>query len=129
MKKFFVLVILMSFVLTPTITCVQATTTQTDVEAPKWEEYVPEKYQEPRSFPNRGKNIAELVVGIVLTDLIVTSPVGVPMIVHSTTKMKNQGWYEKKQIYDAGLIEAEKITDPQAKAAFYEDLKKKCIKI
>ena len=59
---------------------------------------VPEKYQNPRTFPNRGKNIAELSVGIVLTDLLITAPVGIPMIVHATTKMKNQSWYEKKQI-------------------------------
>ena len=97
-----------------------------DVKAPVWEEYVPSKYQNPRSFPDRGKNIAELSVGIGLTDLIITAPIGIPMICHATTKMKNQGWYEKKIIYEEGLKEAENITDPAEKQAFYNNLRKKC---
>ena len=84
------------------------------------------KYQEPRSFPRRGKNIAELSVGIVLTDLLVTAPIGIPMTVHATTKLKNQGWYEKKQIYTAGLEEAKTITNTEEKKAYYENLKVKC---
>ena len=98
----------------------------TDVKAPVWEEYVPEKYQNPRQFPNRGKNIAELSVGIVLTDLLVTAPIGIPMVCHSTTKMKNQGWYEKKLIFEQGLKEAETIENPAQKQAYYNDLLKKC---
>ena len=100
--------------------------TTTEVKAPVWEEYVPEKYQNPRQFPNRGKNIAELTVGIVLTDLLITAPVGIPMVCHSTTKMKNQGWYEKKLIFEQGLKEAETIENPAQKQAYYNDLLKKC---
>ena len=94
--------------------------TNNDVKAPVWEEYVPKKYQNPRQFPSRGKNIAELTVGIVLTDLLITAPVGIPMICHSTTKMKNQGWYEKKLIFENGLKEAETISNPEQKQLYYE---------
>ncbi len=125
MKKIISLLLLLSFVSVPA-KCMAEALTLEDVQAPVWEEYVPSKYQNPRSFPNRGKNIAELSVGILLTDLLITAPIGIPMITHSTTKLKNQGWYEKKEIYKAGLIEAEEITDPQAKKAYYENLKKRC---
>lgn len=100
--------------------------TTSEVKAPVWEEYVPQKYQNPRQFPNRGKNIAELSVGIVLTDLLITAPIGIPMICHSTTKMKNQGWYEKKLVFENGLKEAETISDPVQKQAYYDRLLKKC---
>lgn len=100
--------------------------TSTDVKAPVWEEYVPEKYQNPRQFPSKGKNIAELSVGIVLTDLLITAPVGIPMICHSTTKMKNQSWHEKKLVFESGLKEAESITNPEEKQEYYDNLLKKC---
>lgn len=100
--------------------------TNNDVKAPVWEEYVPKKYQNPRQFPSRGKNIAELTVGIVLTDLLITAPVGIPMICHSTTKMKNQGWYEKKLIFENGLKEAETISNPEQKQLYYDKLLKQC---
>ena len=95
-------------------------------KAPVWEEYVPYKYQNPRSFPKRGKHIAELSVGIFLTDLLITAPIGIPMICHATTKLKNQGWYERKQKFEKGLIEAEKISDPKEKEAYYAKLLKEC---
>ena len=102
------------------------TSSTTEVKAPVWEEYVPEKYQNPRSFPSRGKNIAELSVGIVLTDLLITAPVGIPMVCHATTKMKNQGWYEKKAIFEKGLKEAENISNPTEKQAYYNNLLREC---
>ena len=92
---------------------------------PVWSEYVPEKYENPRQF-TRGKSIAELSVGIFLTDLIITCPIGIPMIVHSTTKLKNQGYYEKKIKFEKGLQEAEKIKDPVEKQKYYEKLIKDC---
>ena len=61
-----------------------------------------------------------------LTDLLITSPIGIPMICHATTKMKNQGWYEKKLIFERGLQEAENISDPAQKQAYYNKLLKKC---
>ena len=97
-----------------------------DVKAPVWEEYVPTKYQNPKTFPNRGKNIAELSVGIVLTDLLITSPIGIPMVCHATTKMKNQGWYEKKIKFEKGLQDAENISNPAEKQAYYNNLLREC---
>ena len=58
-------------------TAIAENITTSEVKAPVWEEYVPQKYQNPRQFPNRGKNIAELSVGIVLTDLLITAPIGI----------------------------------------------------
>lgn len=95
-------------------------------KAPVWEEYVPFKYQNPRPFPKRGKHIAELSTGIFLTDLLITAPIGIPMIYHATTKLKNQGWYERKQKFEKGLIEAEKISNPKEKEAYYAKLLKEC---
>lgn len=94
--------------------------------APKWEDYVPLKYQNPRPFPKKGKNIGELVTGIVLTDLLITAPVGIPMIVHSSTKMKNQSWYERKQIFEKGLDEAENVTNPVERQEYYTNLLQTC---
>ncbi len=95
-------------------------------KAPVWEEYVPFKYQNPRPFPKRGKHIAELSAGIFLTDLLITAPIGIPMICHATTKLKNQGWYERKQKFEKGLIEAEKISNPKEREAYYAKLLKEC---
>lgn len=79
-----------------------------------------------KSYPNRGKNIAELSVGIVLTDLLITSPIGIPMVCHATTKMKNQGWYEKKIKFEKGLQDAENISNPAEKQAYYNNLLREC---
>ncbi len=101
----------------------------TEKEMPKppvWEEYVPYKYQNPRAFPKRGKHIAELSAGIFLTDLLITAPIGIPMICHATTKLKNQGWYERKQKFEKGLIEAEKISNPKEREEYYKKLLKEC---
>lgn len=126
MKKFFALLILTLFLVNTNFVFAIENTSSADVKAPVWEEYVPQKYQNPRSFPRRGKNIAELSVGIVLTDLLITAPIGIPMVCHSTTKLKNQGWYEKKIIFENGLKEAENISNPAEKQAYYNDLLKKC---
>ncbi len=96
-----------------------------EVTAPKWEEYVPYKYQNPRDF-SRGKSIGELSTGIFLTELIITAPVGIPMIVHSTTKLKNKSYYDKKIKFEQGLAEADKITDPAEKELYYKQLLKEC---
>ncbi|MGN0006127.1 MAG: hypothetical protein ACI37Z_09205 [Candidatus Gastranaerophilaceae bacterium] len=125
MKKIFTTLLLVCLGLNMPISAVAVETSKT-VKAPVWEEYAPEKYQNPRSFPNKGKNISELAVGVVLTDLLLTAPIGIPMICHATTKMKNESWYKKKIIFDAGLKEAEKIQDPVKKQEYYVNLLKKC---
>lgn len=125
-KQISILLAMLILASAPMAMAITDTTSPSDVKAPVWEEYVPKKYQNPRSFPRKGKNIAELSVGIVLTDLLITAPVGIPMVCHATTKMKNQGWYEKKAIYENGLKEAENISDPAEKQAYYDNLLKKC---
>lgn len=95
-------------------------------DAPKWVEYVPEKYQNPRTDFQKGAAIAELSTGIVLTDLILTSPIGIPMICHSTTKLKNIGWADKKAKFFDGLEEAKNIEDAEERAVYYTKLRAQC---
>lgn len=95
-------------------------------DAPKWIEYVPTKYHNPRTDFKRGAAIAELTTGIFLTDLLLTAPIGVPMICHSTTKLKNIGWADKKNKYFEGLEEAKNIEDLNERQAYYDKLLKQC---
>ena len=95
-------------------------------DAPKWVEYIPEKYQNPRTDFSRGSAIAELSVGILLTDLLLTAPIGIPMVCHSSTKLKNIGWADKKNKFFAGLEEANTITDADERAIYYRNLRKQC---
>lgn len=95
-------------------------------DAPKWIEYVPEKYQNPRTDFSKGSAIAELTTGIILTDLLLTAPIGIPMICHSTTKLKNIGWADKKAKFFDGLQEASTISDTQERAKYYTKLKSQC---
>lgn len=122
MKKFVALTILSAFLLTP-LTAIAETII---VEAPKWEDYVPEKYQNPRDDFRRGSAIAELIVGIVLTDLIITAPVGIPMICHSATKIKHVSYSDKKALFEEGLEVAKTIKTPEEKQQYYKKLLKKC---
>jgi|GEM_PF-1209221 len=95
-------------------------------DAPKWIEYVPDKYQNPRTDFSKGKAIGELSAGIVLTDLLITAPIGIPMITHATTKLKNIGWADKKVKFFNGLEEAKKISNDAERAAFYKKLRSEC---
>ena len=97
-----------------------------NVEAPKWEDYVPEKYHNPRGDFRRGSAISELVVGIVLTDLILTAPIGIPMICHGASKFKHVSYNDRKEKFEMGLIEAKNITDPNDKKLYYKKLLKQC---
>ena len=124
MKKFLVMLFVGCLTFNPMVLAVEDCS-ETSVVVPKWEDYVPEKYQNPRNF-TRGKSIAELSVGIVLTDLLITAPIGVPMIVHSSTKLKNRGYYEKKIKFEEGLAEAEKITNPVERQLYYDKLIQDC---
>ena len=122
MKKFVALTILSAFLLTP-LTAIAETII---VEAPKWEDYVPEKYQNPRDDFRRGSAISELIVGIVLTDFIITAPVGIPMICHSATKIKNISYSNKKALFEEGLEVAKTIKNPEEKQRYYKRLLKEC---
>ena len=99
---------------------------ENNVTAPKWEDYVPEKYQNPRADFTRGSAIAEIAVGSELTALIITSPIGIPMLCHGVTKFKHVSYRDKKAKFEAGLKEAEKIENPAERKAYYEKLLKKC---
>ena len=94
--------------------------------APKWEDYIPEKYQNPRQDFSKGSSIAELSVGVVLTELIVTAPIGVPLICHSTTKLKHIYTAKKKVKFEEGLRHAQTIQDPAEREEYYKQLLKKC---
>lgn len=93
--------------------------------APRWTDYVPEKYQNPRTDFTRGSSIAELSVGVVLTDLIITSPIGVPMICHSVTKLKHIATVNKKEKFFNGIEQAQTMTEEQ-QLAYYPKLLKQC---
>jgi len=93
---------------------------------PKWEDYVPEKYQNPRKDFTRGSSIAEMSTGIALTALIITFPVGVPMICHGTTKFKHVSYRDKKEKFEKGLAYAETIESTAEKQAYYDKLPSKC---
>ena len=95
-------------------------------DAPKWVEYVPTKYHNTRTDFKKGTAIAELASGIVLTDLLLTAPIGIPMICHSTTKLKNIGWADKKNKYFEGLEEAKNINNFNERQEHYDKLLKKC---
>ena len=125
MKKKLALFIMLSMLLPNLSVFAETSDNSTEVVAPKWEDYIPTKYQNPRKF-SRGKTIGELATGIVLTELLITAPVGVPMIVHSTTKMKNIIYYHKKQKFENGLAEAEKIQNLKDRQSYYEKLLKDC---
>ena len=93
--------------------------------APRWTDYVPAKYQNPRTDFKRGKARGELITGIVLTDLIITSPIGIPMICHATTKLKNLSYADKKEIFFNGLEKAKDI-NPDEQETYYTSLIKQC---
>lgn len=123
MKKIILIYIITIIISAPAVISIEA---NQPPKVPKWEEYVPQKYQNPRTDFSKGNAIAELSVGILLTDLLITAPIGVPMICHSSTKLKNIGYAEKKEKFYSGLEEAEKITDPKEKQIYYEKLLKNC---
>lgn len=125
MKKICTYCLIMFFCLQNSLVFAQESKNTQEVNPPVWEEYVPEKYENPRDF-SRGKSIAELSGGILLTELLITAPIGIPMIVHSTTKLKNKGYYDRKLKFEQGLLEAEKISDPEEKEMFYKNLLKEC---
>lgn len=93
--------------------------------APRWTDYVPAKYQNPRTDFGRGKARGELITGIVLTDLIITCPIGIPMICHATTKLKNLSYADKKVKFFDGLEEAKNMS-PEEQEKFYQNLIKEC---
>lgn len=95
-------------------------------DAPKWEEYVAPKYRYPRTDFRRGSSVAEIVAGAILTDLILTAPIGIPMIIHGTTRVKMVSYANRKNIFDKEMAKADLITDDIERAAAYKKILKKC---
>ena len=93
--------------------------------APLWTDYVPSKYENPRTDFTKRSAVKEIIWGAVLTDLIVTSPIGIPMLCHGTTKLKNVSYAQKKEKFFDGLEEAKNIPVAQ-QAEFYKNLLKEC---
>lgn len=124
MKKIITCLIIWAF-FSPLV-CIAVEETLQDVEAPKWEDYVADKYINPRTDFSRKAAYWEMACGFFLTDLILTAPIGIPMIVHSATKVKNISYGEKKAKFEQGLKVAETIQDPILKKAYYKTLLKDC---
>ena len=95
-------------------------------EPPKWEDYLPEKYHNPRGDFKRKTAYTEMALGFILTDFIITAPIGVPLIVHSGSKIKHLSNYEKKKKFEKGLVYADSIKDPELKKEYYQTLVKDC---
>ena len=115
----------MSFVLTPIMAFAEEAEDIKYPDPPVWEEYVPHKYENPRTDFKRGNAIAELTAGVILTDLLITAPIGVPMICHSATKLKNISYSKKKVIFDQGLTKAQSIVSPEERGKYYDEMLKK----
>lgn len=141
MKRFFVVLLLLCFcgvntgilaeeipleTLTPSATDVSTAITNVHNDAPVWAEYVAPKYRNPRSDFGKGAAISELVVGIVLTELILTAPIGIPMTVHGTTKVKMVSYNNRKQIFDEEIAKAQLIEDDKERADAYKKVLKRC---
>ena len=97
-----------------------------EIVPPKWEDYVHEKYYNPRTDFKRKTAYFEMACGFVLTDFLITAPIGIPLIYHSATKIKNISYGERKAQFEQGLKSAETIEDKKLKKAYYKTLIKDC---
>jgi len=93
--------------------------------APRWTDYVPEKYQNPRTDYVKSDATKQLIWGGVLTDLIITAPFGIPMMCKGTTKLKNISYAKKKDMFFAGLEKAAQMTEEE-QVQYYPQLIKQC---
>ena len=95
-------------------------------DAPKWEEYVAPKYRNPRTDFSRAGSITELAIGGLLTSLILTAPIGIPMVIHGTTKVKMVSYANRKRIFDEEIAKAKLIEDQEERAEAYKKILKRC---
>lgn len=95
-------------------------------DAPKWEEYVAPKYRNPRTDFSRAASITELAIGGLLTSLILTAPIGIPMVIHGTTKVKMVSYANRKRIFDEEIAKAKLIEDQEERAEAYKKILKRC---
>jgi len=87
--------------------------------APQWNQYVPAKYQNPRTDYSKGGAVAEIVAGTLLV------PFTLPLIFHGSDKLKNISYAKKKEQYFKGLEQAYNMTYEQQQA-YYPQLLKEC---
>ncbi len=125
MKKLKIALLTIVYLVTINVVIAQSNHTK-EIEAPKWEDYVSEKYHHPRSDFKRKSTYWEMASGFILTDLIITAPIGIPLIAHSFSKLKNISYSDRKKKFEQGLIFANSIDDPQLKQEFYKTLLKDC---
>jgi len=100
--------------------------TKVNDDAPKWEEYVAPKYRNPRTDFKKGSAITETAIGGVLTSLILTAPIGIPMIIHGTTKIKMVSYANRKNIFDEEIAKAKLIQNDSLRAEAYAHTLKRC---
>ena len=106
----------------------QTTSLQGEIheDAPVWAEYVAPKYRNPRSDFSKGASITELTIGIILTELIITAPIGIPMVVHGTKKIKMVSYNNRKNIFDEEIAKAQRIEDDTERAQEYQRILNRC---
>lgn len=126
MKKKIAICLLIIFTLPISFVFANEIQKENNIEAPKWEDYVHEKYFNPRTDFKRKTAYWEMAGGFFLTDLIITAPIGIPLIYHSATKIKNISYGERKTQFEQGLKVAETIKDEELKKAYYKTLIKDC---
>lgn len=95
-------------------------------DAPVWADYVAPKYQNPRTDFSKKASITELSIGAVLTSLIITAPIGIPMVIHGTTKVKMVSYANRKRIFDEQMAQAKTIEDSELRAKEYKHILKRC---
>lgn len=94
-------------------------------DAPQWEDYVPAKYLNKQPTCTRGGAIAELSTGILLTDLLITAPIGIPLIVHGKKRLNIVNYSDKKPKFEQDIAEARLIQNDEQRKAQYEAIIKK----
>ncbi len=95
-------------------------------DAPVWADYVAPKYRNPRNDFSKAASITELSIGGVLTALVLTAPIGIPMVIHGTTKVKMVSYNNRKQIFDEKIAEAQLIENDAERQAAYKAALKRC---
>ena len=124
MKKILVSMLILSFaIMQPAVFAVEEIK---EAVPPKWEDWVPEKYQNPRTDFSRAAAITETSIGAFLSALVVGIPIGVPLICHGSTKFKHVSYNDKKKRFEKGLAFAQTLDTEAEKQSYYDRLPQKC---
>ena len=90
MKKFLTIV-LMYALCTPALAI--------NENEPKWEEFAPTKYVNPKDKSDSGFEV-EMAIGGLLTSTIVLAPIGAPLMIHAENRRKHAYWSERKRAFN-----------------------------